>query len=335
MVTRLFFQTVAVLLASGLILVILRELVRGHLGDFIIKVMMDFGHLDIDMAWFYYYFYIRNNMELIIIAFFLILFLILFRVFLSWFTRYFDEMVAGVDQLVAETDEPIEMSPELGFMSEKLNEVKRRLKNRQEEARAAEQRKNDLVVYLAHDIRTPLTSVIGYLSLLDEDAELPEPQKKKYAHIALEKAYRLETLVNEFFEITRYRFQAMALQKENIDLCYMLVQMVDEMYPLGREKGQNFAMDMPETVMIFADPDKFARVLMNLLKNAIAYGDRDSVIQIRVAESTAEVSVQIENQGSVPRERLAKILKNFIVWITPVLRRPAVQGWALLLPRIL
>ncbi len=90
-------------------------------------------------------------------------------------------------------------------MEQKLNTLKQTLEKREQDAKLAEQRKNDLVMYLAHDIKTPLTSVIGYLSLLDEAPDMPVEQKAKYVHITLDKAYRLEQLIDEFFEITRYK----------------------------------------------------------------------------------------------------------------------------------
>ena len=85
------------------------------------------------------------------------------------------------------------------------------------ETALAEQRKDELVMYLAHDIRTPLTSVIGYLNLLEEDPNMPPEQRAARVHIVLEKAYRLETMVNEFFEITKYKSQKITLSKETID----------------------------------------------------------------------------------------------------------------------
>lgn len=311
LVTRLYFQTLILLFVSGAMVFLLRELVRGHLGNAIVNALMRFGFFDWEEARLIYIIYIRNYQSFIIIALIVILFFLLFRVFLSWFTRYFDEMVEGVDLLAAEKDEPILMSPELDFMEGKLNDVKQRLKERQTEAKAAEQRKNDLVMYLAHDIRTPLTSVIGYLSLLDEGSDLPPNQREKYIHIALEKAYRLETLVNEFFEITRYQFRSMPLHKEKIDLCYMLMQMAEEMYPHRREKEQEIVMNLPETVFISADPDKFARVLNNLLKNAVTYGRAGSTLSVTVKEFESEVRIEIENEGSVPRDCLAKIFEKF------------------------
>ncbi len=120
--------------------------------------------------------------------------------------------------LLDEKTELITLSPEMGFLELKLNECKNILEKRERDAREAEQRKNDLVVYLAHDIRTPLTSVIGYLELLKEAPDLPVEQRAKYLSITLDKAYRLEQLINEFFEITRFNLQTIPLNRENIRL---------------------------------------------------------------------------------------------------------------------
>lgn len=126
----------------------------------------------------------------------------------------------------------IELSPELDFVENKLNTVKNTLEKRQLETQQAEQEKNDLVMYLAHDIKTPLTSIIGYLSLSDEIPDMPNEQKSKYVDITLEKAYSLEKMINEFFEITKYNLQNIPLKEKEIDLYYMLVQITDEFYPL-------------------------------------------------------------------------------------------------------
>ncbi len=98
-----------------------------------------------------------------------------------------------------ESDKEIYLPAELDFLEKKLNGVKNKLEKRAKDAQEAEQRKNDLVVYLAHDIKTPLTSIIGYLSLLDEAKDMPVEQKEKYVKITLDKSYRLEQLINEFF----------------------------------------------------------------------------------------------------------------------------------------
>ena len=190
--------------------------------------------------------------------------------------------------------------------------VKQALHQRAMEAEVAEQRKNDLVMYLAHDIRTPLTSVIGYLSLLDEAGDMPPQQRQKYIHITLDKAHRLEKLVNEFFEITRYNLQQIDLKKEKIDLYYMLVQMIDEFYPILSARGNTAVLHASEDLTVTGDPVKLARVLNNVLKNAAAYSTMGTEIAISAEERGDRVVIEIANQGpDIPESQLNAIFDKF------------------------
>lgn len=132
------------------------------------------------------------------------------------------------------------------------------MKGEQHEQRLREEaaRKNDLITYLAHDLKTPLTSVIGYLSLLDEVPDMPASQKEKYVHVALQRAQRLENLINEFFEITRYNFQQVILEKETVDLPMMLLQLTDEFYPLLQAHGNGTELLVEDGLTVYADPDR-------------------------------------------------------------------------------
>jgi two-component system sensor histidine kinase VanS len=199
----------------------------------------------------------------------------------------------------------------MAFMERKLNALKQTLEKRSQEAKLAEQRKNDLVMYLAHDIKTPLTSVAGYLSLIDETPDMPAEQRKKYVHITLNKAYRLEQLIDEFFEITRYSLRTITLSKENIDLYYMLAQIMDEFYPLLTAKGKQITLHAPEDLTVYGDPDKLARVFNNILKNAAAYSPDNSVIDIKAAISDNRVSVVFSNAGNIPKDKLVSIFDKF------------------------
>lgn len=127
--------------------------------------------------------------------------------------EYFKEIDQGIYILLADDEAQVHLSPEMLPFERKLNTVKQTLEQRKAEAALAEQRKNELVMYLAHDIRTPLTSVIGYLNLLEEAPDMPVDQRARNLHITLEKAYRLEEMINEFFEITRYNYQQIQLAK--------------------------------------------------------------------------------------------------------------------------
>jgi two-component system sensor histidine kinase VanS len=194
----------------------------------------------------------------------------------------------------------------------KLNQIKNNLEKQKKAALDAEQRKNDLVVYLAHDIKTPLTSVIGYLSLLDEAPDMPPEQKSKYVGITLEKAYRLEELINEFFEITRFNLQTIVLNKEKINLLFMLQQMADEFYPMLAPQGKQISVNVPDGLTLWGDADKLARVFNNILKNAIAYSDENSVIDISAGQQDKNIVITFMNQGNpIPQAKLDTIFEKF------------------------
>lgn len=118
--------------------------------------------------------------------------------------RYLDEIVAAAKLLAQPRDEMVRLPGELKDIEDDMNLAKQRALRDAEAAKEAEQRKNDLIVYLAHDLKTPLTSVIGYLTLLRDEPQLSLEMRARYTNIALEKALRLEDLTNEFFEITRF-----------------------------------------------------------------------------------------------------------------------------------
>jgi two-component system sensor histidine kinase VanS len=296
--------------AVGLVLSI-RFLIQGELGDWIVRLLEDIFYLRRLEAMMIYQYVFRNNMELIIFTAIAISFLLLCRIMISKFATYFDEINSGIDILIQNEDKQIELSPELGFMEQKLNTLKQTLEKREQDAKLAERRKNEVVMYLAHDIKTPLTSVIGYLSLLDEAPDMPEKQKEKYVRIALDKASRLEHLVDEFFEITRYNLQTITLTKKHIDLYYMLVQMIDEFYPLLAANGKQAVLHAPEDLTVYGDPDKLARVFNNILKNAVAYSENNSVIEITAGLSGDKVSIAFKNTGSIPEDKLATIFEKF------------------------
>jgi two-component system sensor histidine kinase VanS len=309
--TKVFLQMLIILLAAVLCVILIRSLGSGHIGNWITFLISKVFHIEWDQAASIYFNNFRSHIDTIMMFTLIIFFLIMCWFLLSWFTKYFDDIVKGIEQLAEESQNKISMCTELGFMEEKLNQVKDKLERRAKEAQEAEQRKNDLVVYLAHDIKTPLTSVIGYLSLLDEAPDMPDQQKAKYVHITLDKAYRLESLINEFFEITRYNLQTVQLKKENIDLYYMLVQMTDEAYPQLSASGKQIKIHADEDITVYGDADKLARVFNNILKNAITYSEKGSRIDIFAEIRGSTTVIQFKNAGTIPQNKLGSIFEKF------------------------
>lgn len=197
-------------------------------------------------------------------------------------------------------------------ISVQMAEVKSNAGRHEQLLKEETMRKNDLITYLAHDLKTPLTSVIGYLNLLDEAPDIPDEQKAKYIRIALEKADRLEMLINEFFDITRYNLHQMELEKEVIDLYYMLVQMTDEFYPLLQAHGNTIVLRVAEDKTIYGDPVKLARVFNNILKNAIAYSYRETAIEIWTENTDTQIQIYFSNQGkTISEQKLESIFEKF------------------------
>lgn len=225
----------------------------------------------------------------------------------------FVEDIANASKaLVQPDDEDIRLPGELREIEAGMNQIKKAARKNEREAREAEQRKNDLVVNLAHDIRTPLSSVIGYLNLLDEAADMPPEQRAKYVGITLEKAYRLEELIDEFFEITRFNLSSIVLSKGKINLSLMLRQMADEFYPLLAPEGKRAQVDAPEGLILWGDADKLSRVFNNVLKNAIAYSYENSTIAISAFPRRDHVVIRFANQGDpIPAQKLDTIFERF------------------------
>ena len=242
----------------------------------------------------------------------LLIFAVLMVRIFRWVTGYFREVNQGIESLLADDEKQIQLSPEMLPFERKLNSVKQTLAERKMETALAEQRKDELVMYLAHDIRTPLTSVIGYLNLLEEDPNMPPEQRAARVHIVLEKAYRLETMVNEFFEITKYKSQKITLSKETIDLYYMLVQLSDELSPVLAPRGNTVTLHLDENLTIEADPEKLARVFNNILKNAASYSFPHTEIVISAEKLEHEVIIRFQNSGEdIPNEALASLFNKF------------------------
>lgn len=225
---------------------------------------------------------------------------------------FVQEVIQATETMYQPNDSAISLSEPLKDTEKKLNQIKMAVLLSQQARKEAEGKKNELVMYLAHDIRTPLTSVIGYLSLLNEAPDMPVEQKAKYTGIALKKALRLEKLIHEFFEITRYNTQQIQLAKTKVDLYYMLVQLVDEFYPLLAAKGNSAVLRAAEALTVFADSEKLARVFANILKNAAAYSYPDTEITITAIEQEDTLTVTFTNQGpTIPAEQLPAIFDKF------------------------
>ncbi|MHC5372817.1 vancomycin resistance histidine kinase VanS [Enterococcus sp. LJL120] len=302
LIRRILFRYVATIVIAFAILTLI---------PFTILIVMNFWTWYGDEFIYRLVYFFYNNL----IATFLIsgiaLWLAITFYFFSKIASYLNETIHGTSQLLANPEQRIKLSPDLVAVQDEMNELRENNNRTQRAAKEAEQRKNDLIVYLAHDLRTPLTSVIGYLTLLKEEPQLSLDMRARYTDIALDKAERLEQLINEFFEITRFNLTTLTLNKQVIDLSIMLEQISYEFLPILEEKNLQWQLEIEKEVLATVDAEKMERVFDNLIRNAINYSFADSVITLELAKKE-QIEITFSNSGyTIPPEKLARIFEPF------------------------
>ena len=267
---NILLQTMLVVLFTALVGYLFKNLVidgiyNHKFADGFVHFFMWF-HMPEQQAIDLYWKVIGNNKIYFMGAGFLLLFSFFFYFVLSRITQYLKEINQGIENILSDFNEPVRFKPALRPLEDSLNEIKMTIRRQEQEAIESEKKKNDLVVFLAHDLKTPLTSIVAYLSILETKPDMPEEERKKYTHISLEKAIRLGELINEFFEITKFNLQDIVLEPGNLDLSMMLEQIADELYAVLKEKNLRCDVQIDDTLMIYGDADKLARVFQKFFR---------------------------------------------------------------------
>lgn len=193
-----------------------------------------------------------------------------------------------------------------------LKAVRDELEIQREAARQEQKRKKDLVAFLAHDLKTPLTSVVGYLTLLSDKPGLYPAERERYTAVALEKARRLESLLEEFFDISRMELHQDRDKRETVQLTLLLEQITDEFYPLLENKGLKLEADIAPGLAAVGDADKLARVFDNVLRNAVSYSHEGGTIRLTASLEEGRVHIRIANRGlGIPEKELSNIFERF------------------------
>lgn len=311
--TKIFVRSVVMLVISVLtVYFVYIHMFKDRFANYMVDFFQNFLHMNYDEAYSLFGQIFRNNRTMLILIFLAIIFLIVFRIYLNWFTKYFEEINKGIDSLMMENTGEISLPSELFPMERKLNTAKYTIEKQKNDILTAEQRKNDLIMYLAHDLKTPLASVIGYLNLLNDEKQISEDLREKYLSISLNKAERLEDLINEFFEISKYNLTEITLQYSRIDLKRMIEMVVYEFQPMFKKKNLDCNMNVPDDIIIKCDADKIQRVFDNLLRNAVIYSYDGTDIDIAVTVQNENIIIKFINHGdTIPKEKLERIFEQF------------------------
>jgi len=311
--SKMFMQTIMIILLSvASVYFLYLFFLKGNFANWMVFLFQKIFQLDYEEALMLFKRTLRDNMDFFFIAAMVLVFFITFRIYLNWFTKYFMEINRGIDSIVRENTEDVTLSPVLLETEKQINTIKHTIEKQKMDLQLAEQGKNDLIVYLAHDLKTPLASVIGYLNLLNDEKQISEELREKYIAITLDKAERLEDLINEFFEIARFNLSNITLQYSKINLSLLLQQLVYEFNPILKEKNLRCCLDMKDQLFIRCDADKIQRVFDNLLRNAYFYSFNDTNIIITAFENNQNLIIRFINYGdAISKENLELIFEQF------------------------
>jgi signal transduction histidine kinase len=242
---------------------------------------------------------------------------VLFVVLLSWpYIRYLVQITETVKTLSKgrlDVRIPVKTQDELGELAKNINQMAKQLDASIQEERRAVQSKNELITNVSHDLRTPLTSIIGYLQFIDEDRYKDEVELRYYVSIIHEKAKRLHRLIQDLFEYTRMSYGQTVLNRHELDLIELIGQVAAEFSLQLQETGMELNLEAPkEKLLIYADGEKMMRVFENLISNAIKYGQDGKKIRITAEQKEASAVVRVVNYGvPIPAADIPHIFERF------------------------
>jgi len=230
--------------------------------------------------------------------------------------KYIEEIAAGL-QVISTGNLDFRVarkgSDELASLADNINSMAEELKSRIEEERRAERTKNELITNISHDLRTPLTSIMGYLKLISDKKYEDQKQLEDFINIAYGKSEKLKTLIDDLFEYTKLSNEGIKLNVVDVNINELLEQLVEELVPLCEENHLEFVKEMPhEKITVDIDADLMVRVFENLLMNAIRYSYKPGKILIKLKRQEDKAIVCVENKGDpIPPEELPNLFNRF------------------------
>ena len=246
----------------------------------------------------------------------ILVFVLCFYYLIHDYMKYIRIIANGIKDIAQgnfDTEIPVRSLDEFGEMASYLNQMQENIKGIMERERVAEHTKNDLISSVAHDLRTPLTSIIGYLGWVREQPDLDERTRQKYLDIAYRKAQHLEQLTNELFGFVKMEHREMSMHVGILDIRQLLEQLLDECYPSFEKYGlENEFICQEERIMMEGDGNLLARLFENLLNNAVKYGKDGKLIRVELEKKIESAVIKVINYGYViPEQEIGKLFRKF------------------------
>lgn len=258
----------------------------------------------------------RNNFPFLITPFFLAVFIIIFLILTRQIVRDLISLEHGL-QIIAEGNlhyrVPVARQDELGRVALNINRMAERLEQQIVKEREIEKSKMEMITGISHDLRTPLTSIIGYIELLRTESFQDKAEYSRFVQNTYNKAIHLKKLLDDLFEYTRLTSVDSRLNLKRIDLSQLLDQLLFEFEPIAQENGVYLVKDIGNLPIVASiDSDKIARAIDNLLMNALKYSLRPGSICIQMTTDGEHITIEIENKGiPLTQDQESKLFDRF------------------------
>ncbi|WP_068964178.1 ATP-binding protein [Paenibacillus pabuli] len=233
----------------------------------------------------------------------------------SEWDHYLTEITCGLEEIASgqfDHQIPVIADNKLGEVALSINQMSMQLKHSIAEERKAEKTKNDLITGVSHDLRTPLTSILGFLEVIENDRYQDEVEMRYFVNIAYEKSLSLRRLIDELFEYTRIN-NGMPLELGELDIAGLIGQLAEEFVPITENAGMEIRLNIQEgEFKTQADGGLLVRAYENIIANAIQYGRTGKYIDIDIAQDEDMLVVRIQNYGPpIPERDLPFIFDRF------------------------
>ncbi len=202
---------------------------------------------------------------------------------------------------------------ELSELCQSINDMSLELRKKIDNEKIIEKNKNELITSVSHDLRTPLTSIIGYVDLLKKNEFNDKEKFDNYIEIIDERTKSLNRLINELFEYTKLTSHDIKLNYSRLEIVSLIEQMAGEYTPIFNKENLEVVKDITDKdIFINADIEKIVRVLENLLTNAIKYSVKNSKVLIKLFEENDYVVVSVSNKAKdISKGDLKNIFERF------------------------